>query len=61
MKYNWKKHVRDSSKKNSNKTKIAEHTQLKLLAMQERENHFLSQQNAEIKQMILNITRKWRD
>jgi hypothetical protein len=60
MSYNWKKHVKHSSKKNVNKN-VAKHTQLKLLAMQEREAHFLSQQNAEMKQMLLNITRKWRD
>tara|TARA_R110000772_G_scaffold55798_2_gene127383 strand:- start:167 stop:349 length:183 start_codon:yes stop_codon:yes gene_type:complete len=60
MSYNWKKHVKHSSKKNTDK-RVAKHTQLKLLAMQEREVHFLSQQNAEMKQMILNITRKWRD
>jgi len=60
MSYNWKKHVKHSSKKNVNK-RVAKQTQLKLLAMQEREVHFLSQQNAEMKQMILNITRKWRD
>tara|TARA_S200002703_G_scaffold49279_2_gene42628 strand:- start:187 stop:369 length:183 start_codon:yes stop_codon:yes gene_type:complete len=60
MSYNWKKHVKHSSRKNVNK-RVAKHIQLKLLAMQEREAHFLSQQNAEMKQMLLNITRKWRD
>ncbi len=60
MKYNWKKHVRDSSKKNSNK-RLCKMINQRLSHLRCYENQFLTQQNAELKELLEDITRKLRD
>ena len=61
MKYNWKKHVKHSSKKNVNKRKIANYISNKMGTFVLLDNHYLRQRNSELRELIDNIERKLRD
>lgn len=61
MSYNWKKHVRDSSKMNSNKRSIAKMINQRLSHLRCYENQFLTQQNVELKELLGDVEEKLRE
>ena len=61
MSYNWKKHVRHSSRKNVNKRKIAKYIANKLGHLQCYENQFLTRQNEELKELLRDVELKLRE
>ena len=61
MSYNWKKHVRHSSKKNSNKKDVANYISTKRVMLTQLDNHHLRQQNAALLELIDNVERKLRE
>ena len=58
MSYNWKKHVKHSSKKNVNKRSIAKMINQRLSHLRCYENQFLTQQNAELKELLRDVELK---
>lgn len=61
MKYNWKKHVKHSSRKNVNTKEIAKYIANKLGHLQCYENQFLTRQNEELKELLWNVELKMRE
>jgi len=61
MSYNWKKHVRHSSKMNSNKRSIAKMINQRLSHLRCYENQFLTQQNVELKELLGDVEEKLRE
>ena len=61
MPYNWKKHVRHSSRKKVNKRKIAKYIANELSYLACYENQFLTRQNEELKQLLHNVELKLRE
>lgn len=61
MSYNWKKHVRHSSKKNSNKKDVANYISNKRVILTQLDNHHLRQQKAALLELIDSVERKLRE
>jgi hypothetical protein len=61
MSYNWKKHVKHSSKKNTDKKDVANYISNKRVMLTQLDNHHLRQQNAALLDLIDNIEMKLRE
>ena len=61
MSYNWKKHVKHSSKKNVNKKDVANYISNKRVILTQLDNHHLRQQNAALLELIDSVERKLRE
>ena len=61
MSYNWKKHVKHSSKKNVNKRRIAKMINQRLGHLTCYENQFLTRQNEELKELLSDVELKLRE
>lgn len=61
MSYNWKKHVKHSSKKNVNKKDVANYISNKMVILTQLDNHHLRQQKAALLELIDSVERKLRD